>query len=409
MRSRLPQGFTVGIFVVALGLCDRGARAEGDGLRVGDGRVHPFVELHGRYDSLAQREVRAGGQIRDGDDFILHLRPGLRLESPSPGFAIAFSGFLDGQFYIKNRTPRLNGEVDLDLGINREGAVGLNLGAFGTRSDRSTVPAAPTGTTSLYADLRGGLPIRPGGGALIFEPTYNFAIEQFECLPSLTPNPCNFNFQNHTLGLKGTWKFLPKTAIVLDGQYLLRSYAGGIGTPTHGFRAQGGLQGLLSLHVATVLKVGWGYDVGTGSFSSLVAHAEFAYIPAETAKIAVGYVRTWQPVGGLATTISYSDDRPYLEVRALLGGALSLRAYGAVDFITYLPKAAAAGQPAATPTRFDTTGRVDVGLEYEVKRWFFAGGGYVFSARAPTGTGQTVTATDPYTRHEPYLRLKFEY
>src|SRR2546423_1099118 len=65
------------------------AHAEENGLKVGDGRLHPYFDLETVYDTAAQLQLNADNTSASGvGDLILHFRPGVKLDIPSPYVAL---------------------------------------------------------------------------------------------------------------------------------------------------------------------------------------------------------------------------------------------------------------------------------------------------------------------------------
>ena len=59
--------------------------ARENGLKVGNGRLHPSFALESRYDSAA-----AWKNDKTADDMIFKLAPGIKLDLPSPAIALNF-------------------------------------------------------------------------------------------------------------------------------------------------------------------------------------------------------------------------------------------------------------------------------------------------------------------------------
>ncbi|MBI5548828.1 MAG: hypothetical protein HY901_33515, partial [Deltaproteobacteria bacterium] len=69
------------------------ARAEGNGLKFGDARLHPFIEISPEFDSAAALgQSTTTGSYETKGDLLFHFRPGLKLEMPSPVFAVNLTG-----------------------------------------------------------------------------------------------------------------------------------------------------------------------------------------------------------------------------------------------------------------------------------------------------------------------------
>ena len=299
------------------------------------------------------------------------------------------------------QASRLQGEADLDIGINRAGAVGLDIGDHFVRSDRTVTTVLGVGALSLFNEARAQLNLRPGGGALSFEPNYHLATELFSPFSAVRPAGCaignpacdptavdRLNYLNHTVGLSARWKFLPKTAVVLDSQFGYRTYiAGGAGAPLLGLKASAGLAGLLTSKLTTTLKLGWGQDFTNGSYSSLIGMAELGYLVSETAQVRA---RTCGPSSRWAVTSSVSATTVATsKAGCSLAGRLSLKAYGAYDRLSF--------RGAAPRVDHNITG--DVGGNLEITQWLGFGLGYQFTNRAsPEGRGSLACPISSGTR-----------
>mgnify|MGYP002629056695 CR=1 FL=1 len=98
--------------------------------------------------------------------------------------------------------------------------------------------------------------------------------------------------------LTGSWRFLPRTAAILDAGWDFRSF-GTVSQFTSNsspWRVQGGLAGALTSRVTFRLTAGWGnsmHDSGA-SFNSALGNVSLGYAPSATTFLAVGYSRDFQ-------------------------------------------------------------------------------------------------------------------
>jgi len=393
-----------------------------NGLKVGDGRLHPFVDLEPRLDTAAGFfPVGAGGtpSLNPSPEVVMHLRPGVKFELPSNAVSIDFNGAVEYLYFTGLLTPgsyvasRLEGAADLAVTVNRQGSVELQAGDDFSYSDKTRNLALGVGALSLFNEARAQLDIRPGGGALEISPRGAFGLEQFQPLSLVPPAGCNvpscnpanvsqMNYTNFRAGLDGRWKFLPKTAIVLESNFDARGYANTtFNSPALLLRVVGGLQGLLTTKVAVVAKAGWGYDFATPptagtNANTFIGHLELSYLMTEASVFKVGYYRTLEPTPVYQTS---RDDRIYGDARLLLSGRLTLRAYGSVDFLGFN----------GGVDRFDTALTLDPGAEYQILPWLFAAAGYTLTTRTSSGANASAASTDKYTRHEAHVRITAAY
>jgi hypothetical protein len=394
-----------------------------NGLKVGEGRLHPFIDLEPRLDTVAGYfpTTGSGPPTAPSPELIMHLRPGLKFELPSNTVALDVAATAEYLYYTGLLTvgssiaSRLEGAAGLNAVINRQGQIEFDLADDFNYSDKTRNPALGLGALSLYNEARAQLGIRPGGGALEITTRGAFGLEQFRPLsplrvpgcpandPTCDPNAlAQMNYTNLRAGLDGRWKFLPKTAIVLESNFDYRSYIDlRTNHPSLLLRVMGGLQGLLTTKVAIVVKGGWGYDFASPpaanpfpTANTFLAHAEIAYLLNEASNFRVGYYRSVEPVPVYQTV---EDNRVYGEGRMLLSGRLALLAYGALDFLGF----------GAGSNRLDTAAIVNPSAEYQILPWLYAAAGYTFTMRLP-GTGATAL-TEKYNRHEAYLRVTAAY
>jgi len=395
------------------------ARAEGNGIKFGNGRVHPYFQLESRFDSAAVmvRESE-GGPFQVKGDLLLHFRPGLKLEVPSPMFAVGLKGALDyvlytGAVHAGTRAgSHLQGDADLGLDINRDGQIGVEVGDHIVRSDKPMMPGLSVGALSLFNDARIRVLIRPEGGALNIEPSYHLTTEFFSLVSDggVIPQGCTsgdgtcdpnavskLDYLNHTFGLTGRWKFMPKTAVVVDSGFGMRSYLSDDngGTGINSLRPTIGLSGLFSTHFSTVLKFGWTHDFTSGSFSSPIGQAEVSYILSQTGQVKVGYLRMFEPHGG--TFVSYGDDRLYADAKFLFAGQLTARGYFGADFVDYR-------RANGDSDRSDAKVTLDLGADWEAKGWLQVGAGYYLTYQS-----KGILGIDGFVRNEFYLRTQVIY
>lgn len=395
------------------------------GVKVGEGRLHPFLQVDGRFDSLVgyfNNVVNGVGQ--PSPELIVHVRPGLKFDLSNDSTLVAFDGAAEYLWYTGALSPsstqlsRFQANIGLDARFNRDGAAEVQVSDRLTRSDRTQNPAAGVGVISLYNNAQLSVPIHPGGRALEFTPSVAFGVEFFDPLltgtapgcatgdPYCDPNAVGqMNYGNLNFGLSGRWKFLPKTAVVLNASFDDRLYftSSTANAPGLVLRVQTGLIGLISSRISVTLLAGYGGNLATRTVAgsttpvsgphSPIGQAELSYLPTENTRLALGYIRTVQPVSLLG---SFIDDRGYLQGRlGLLGGRLVLSADASLDHFIFF----------GTTDRTDTLVGAGAGATFTIASWFDVSASYRLSWRLSNAAAQTVN----YTRHEAILNLNFHY
>lgn len=387
----------------------------GNGFKVGSGRLHPYFDLETRLDSgvgyFAGPEVdpTTGGVSPDlSGELAMHFRPGFRLDIPSPRLAFNLNGNLDYVLFTGLLTPnsgaasRLQGAADLLARVNPDAPLSLEVSDQFVRSDRTRTAAIGAGVLSLFNEARVKVPWRPGGGAVELAPNAAYAVEFFEPLGAISPVGCaegvcnpltaeQFDYGNLHLGLEGRWRFLPKTAVVLDSGVDLRRYFNDATSPDATLlRAMAGVAGLVSPKVAVLAKAGWGQDFAATGGGTLIAQLEGTYLYSPTLSLKGGFLRTLEPVAAYGL---FTDNRAYAEAQALFGGKLTARVGAAVDFLRF------------SGGRGDTLVQFNAGPEYQFRPWLTGAFGYSFSTRSSSLDGGGLN----FTRHEGYARLSVSY
>jgi hypothetical protein len=387
----------------------------GNGFKVGSGRLHPYFDLETRLDSgvgyfatpTGEEPTTSGISPNLSGEFAMHFRPGFRLEVPSSQLALNLNANLDYVLYTGLMTAdsgtasHLEGAAELLARLNPDAPLSLEVSDQFVRSDRTRTAAIGAGVLSLFNEARVKVPWRPGGGAVELTPNAAYAVEFFEPLGATSPVDCTegvcdpltadrFDYGNLHFGLEGRWRFLPKTAVVMDTGVDLRSY---FNDGTQGAtlaRALLGVAGLVSPKVAVTAKAGWGQNLAAAGGGTFLAQLEGTYLFSPTLSFKAGYLRTLEPVAAYGL---FTDNRGYGEARAIFGGKLTLHAGGAVDFISF------------TGDRGDTLLSLDVGPEYQFRPWLSFAAGYMLGSRTSSVTGGGLN----YTRHEGYARLSVTY
>lgn len=370
-----------------------------NGIKVGDGRLHPSLALEGRYDSLAVVGSFSGGSA---GDVIVHVVPGLRLELPSDSVALDLNVKGDYNDYtgaVANTTGLsffgLQGDMTADF--NRRGKFAFQLGDRIVRSDRTNSLAFGVGVLSTYNDAHARATMRPGGGAIEFGLAYDFAFENFDTRFGASPaasEVSNSNYLNNSGELDFRWRFLPKTALVADLSYGVRTYlteASNVGSSP--IRVMAGFAGLITPRVSLSLKGGYGYSNLTSgtNFNSPIGQAEVGYSFSELTTAHLGYVRSFESVPSAFGF--YSDDRVYADLTAQFMTKLMTTLYAGYDYLNF------GGQ------QFDTNLGVTASLDYAVGSWFKVGAGYGLTNRGSNKGGSGYN----YTRHEVFVRTTATY
>jgi hypothetical protein len=392
-----------------------------NGIKIGEGRLHLLANVRFAYDSSAGYfSTNIPGQTQLAGDLVLTPTGGLAFTMDTANTVVNFNGNAGYVWYTGAFNPGSSGlshvtaSVGLDTAFNRQGAVEFQLGDQFLRSNRSGNVAAAIGMLSLFNSVYAAAPIHPGGGAIVVTPKVRWDVEFFnQLIPGQLPGcvgiTCdpnlvqNMNYSNLNFGLQGKWKFLPKTAAVLDAQFDYRTYfnrqrpTGMTSVDPNSnlqgllLRVMGGLSGLITSRISVLLMGGAGGDWGGSNAISPLAQAELAYLGSEFT-VRGGYLRTLNPVPVFGT---FAQDRGYLEARATLIGRLTLRGFGSFDYLTYY----------AGSARRDYIVSAIAEITYQIVSFLSASVSYTLSYR---GSNDGFVGIN-YIRHEPALLLTAQY
>ena len=191
-----------------------------------------------------------------------------------------------------------------------------------------------------------GVAWRPGGGLFDWRFGYEVAFNYFE---KETFQPYN-NFQ-HGIVTRGRWRFLPRTAVLFDGEYTFVRYTQDDTTQTDGdwVQARVGINGLITSKLAFLAMLGWNssYYESNGiyeaqNYNGYVAQGELKWFllpppSSESASvglssIAAGYTRSFSNsyLGSF-----YLSDRGYVGLNHFLGGVFVATLQGGYSRLNY--------------------------------------------------------------------------
>ncbi len=124
-----------------------------------------------------------------------------------------------------------------------------------------------------------GLTWRPGGGLFEWRFGYELTYNMFE-----SSNFKNYDNLQHAIQTRGRWRFLPRTALIYDGEYRFIRYTGNGSSPAPAdgdtLRSRVGLNGLITPRVSLLGMVGWEssfYKGAPQNADTILAAAEAKY------------------------------------------------------------------------------------------------------------------------------------
>lgn len=419
-RMMIRSLIVVAVFAAGGALAE--APAKPNGIKIGDGRLHASLSVRAGYDSAANIVPDMTLNPAKVGDLVFSPLLGLLFNLDTAATSINFNGSGGYVWYpgvinpITRAVSHPTVTAGIDTAFSRTGPVEFQIGDTVSYTNHTANVAAGIGLTALYNTAYVAVPLHPGGGAIVVTPKVRWDIEKFSplaasqlmdcpntnitCTPGLVSK---MDYSNLNFGLGGKWKFLPKTAVVLDATFDYRFYFNTTPPPpgmtpdttsnlnAYLLKVTGGLTGLITSRISTLLLIGGAGDWGGSNAKTFIAQAEVAYLGSDFT-VRGGYLRTLNPVPVFGT---YGQDRGYLEGKAVFIGRLSARAFGSFDYLTFYDNA----------QRSDYIIGAAAEIGYQFVSFFSAAISYNLSVR---GTSSNFTGLN-YIRHEPALTLTLAY
>ncbi len=294
------------------------------------------------------------------------------------GAALTYREYLSSDPLIKEQRafmPSVYGNLE----FGKLQTLGLGVTESFNRSEDPPYLSVPS-TQPIIRDINQatvGVRWAPGGGRLAGVLLYTNTIDAFE-----TDNLRIANSMGHLLTLDMTWKWLPKTALVLQVSQGYISYfnnaANGASKATSfPFHAMVGLRGLITSKLTANILVGYAngfYDTtrpGPSGFrGNFTAGVDLNYRPSLLTTIALGYRRDF--VNAVLGDFYYLDS-VYLNagqaIAGRVGAGLSLR-YDSRS-VQNIPLA-----NGGFTSRHDNYWQVGANIDYHIQDWTYVGVAY---------------------------------
>ncbi len=261
----------------------------------------------------------------------------------------------------------------------------------------------------------------PGGGRLAGVLTYSNTLDIFD-----TDNLKVANSMAHLLMLDTTWKWLPKTALVLQISQGYNTYLNsqnGVSKPnSFPFHVMTGLRGLITAKLTANVLVGYAngfYDLPSarsgpvGLKGHLSVNGDLSYRPTMLTSIALGYQRDFQ--NAILGDFYYVDSVRF-SVGQAFAGRFGLGFTARYDSRTFenIPLAPVTmGGVTTTPTtsRHDNYWQVGANLDYHIRDWTYIGVAYTLLSNS--SDYEPLAAQDPgrvnYLKQLAFARIGIAY
>ena len=340
------------------------AAGEGMGIRTGSLELHPSIAAELGYDSNYFQ--RADDEEPIVDFIRLRITPSLTLSTlgskrRAAGGAPPKLNFSAGVYVSYNEFFATDSDFSDEASDRRDVGVGANFLL-------DILPEKPVGF-DIYGDfvrafepsnsfeerqafdrdslrLGAGVTWRPGGGLFDWRLGYEGIFNLFE-----KDVFTELDNTHHLIKTRNRWRFLPRTAILADGQLGFIRYGDSVSqNDAQNIQGRIGVNGLITNHFALLAMGGWAasfyerVNAPVRNYDGPVAHAQLTWFilpqpklqPGDAtvglASIGVGYLRRY---ANSYLGDYYRTDRGYAKVSYGAGGVFVLVAEGGLSHITH--------------------------------------------------------------------------
>jgi len=234
------------------------------GLSAGGFKLLPKVDVSYGYDSNVFYEDDTSTEVPNGSQ-VLNITPGIGIQNVNGKnleLKLKASATIS-RFLSDNQAVADQSNVGADVGVGvtffKQSAIALTLKEHFRRAlERRNYESSSNANRNIN-EIGAGIIFKPGGGALNVAANYTFVCDLFA--------DRDFDWgdvHQHTVMMNGSWKFFPFTALVVDGNWQMRSYqAEGNGkygelTDSAPLKVRVGLNGFVTKKLSLLLLVGYG-------------------------------------------------------------------------------------------------------------------------------------------------------
>ncbi|MCO4761600.1 MAG: outer membrane beta-barrel protein [Myxococcales bacterium] len=303
--SAQSSGSSVSVPRPAAGVgVDMGSISKNRGLRSGDFELLPSVGVDGHYDTNVFNGNEDENNVPQAAASV-RIAPRLSLNNGTKSeVQFRFGAAGDIRLYMsdKENISNLNnfgGKADLNVDFAARRAISFAVFNNFSRSLRPNNWETTETLNRINNQVGARVSFHPGETPerrpLEISLQGAYVIDNFE----------DFDFGNSTTvrsRLTGSWRFLPRTAAILDAGWDFRKYH--VDNPalavftsdSSPWRVQGGLAGALTSRITFRLTAGWGMSMHEKgeSFNSMLGNISLGYAPSATTFLSVGYARDFR-------------------------------------------------------------------------------------------------------------------
>jgi len=405
--------------------------AQERGVRTGEFVLHPSLAVMGHHDTnlFNGNNDEAGNKPLGATS--LRIVPRLQLANdPNSNVTLSFSGVGDARIYFAGDNAAIaaqqnvGGNIGLDITAGQRRSFSLTFFDYFNRALRANNWETTQTFNRIANDVGARIEFHPGDIPerrpfnVAFTASYAFDwFDEFSAADSSTVRT----------RLVGSWKFLPKTAGVLDATWDFRSYDTGelasrnLAFNSKPFRAKVGLTGMLTKRMSAQALAGWGLSTHAAgsSFNNYLASIGVGVRASESTRLHVGYDHDFID----SFLSNYSDVHRFGgSLRQRFGQIMDVTAQFTARILTYGDMSGIKGNADITGLTTCSAGkcRRDTALDgsliagFEVARLLSMNIGYTLRSvqtnfKVVSKTNKAVLDAGAYTGHEIFASLALRY
>ncbi len=407
------------------------ALAKDRGVRTGEFTLYPAFAVMGHYDTnlFNGSNGEAGNQPRGVAS--MRLMPKLSLiNDPTSNVALNFNGTGDARLFFSGGNKAIDaqqgvgGTVNLEVAAGKRRSFSFTFFDYFNRSLRASSWETTTTFNRVSNDVGGRIEFHPGDiperrpFSLAFAASWGLDLfDEFN----------QGNTKTIRTKLSSSWKFLPKTAAVLDASWDFRTYekpdlaASKLSFNSTPFRTKIGLTGAISKRISAQALAGWGMSVHEqgSTFNNFLANVGVGVRASESTRLFAGYDHDFVD----SFLSNYADVHRFsVSLRQRFGQIMDVSAAFSTRILTYGDLSGVVGDATLEGLTICGTGkcRRDVSLDgnltasFEVARLIGMNIGYTLrSVRTNFKIKSKITGialdVGEYTAHELFASLILRY
>lgn len=277
------------------------ALAHDRGVRTGEFTLYPSFAVMGHYDSnLFNGNNQEPGNPPKGATS-LRLMPKLSLSNDaSSNVSLLFNALGDARIYFGgdnaaiNQQQNVGGTAGLEIVGGQRRTFSFTFYDYFNRALRANNWETVQTFNRVSNDVGGRIDFHPGDipERRPFNVGFSagFAVDSFDDYTS-------FDTKTVKTRLTGSWRFLPKTAAILDSTWDFRNYdtnelaSRNLAHSSKPFRAKVGLSGMMTKRISAQALAGWGLSSHSGGseFNNYVANVGIGMRASESTRLYFGY------------------------------------------------------------------------------------------------------------------------